>query len=33
MACVLLAATMAAKIAQIGVSVLTDRATQAWRRR
>jgi iron(III) transport system permease protein len=33
MACVLLAATTAAKLAQLGVAALTDRATQAWRRR
>jgi iron(III) transport system permease protein len=33
MACVLLAATTAAKLAQLAVSTVTDRATQAWRRR
>jgi len=33
MACVLLAATTTAKLAQLAVSTVTDRATQAWRRR
>ncbi len=33
MACVLLAATTAAKLAQLGVGVAVDRLTQAWRRR
>jgi iron(III) transport system permease protein len=33
MACVLLAATTVAKLAQLAVGAATDRATQAWRRR
>jgi iron(III) transport system permease protein len=33
MACVLLAATMTAKLAQIAVGAVADRATQGWRRR
>lgn len=33
MACVLLAATTVAKLVQLGVGALADRATQAWRRR
>jgi iron(III) transport system permease protein len=33
MACALLAATTTAKLAQLLISALTDRATQAWRRR
>jgi iron(III) transport system permease protein len=33
MACVLLGAAVAAKLAQLGVGALTDRATQSWRRR
>jgi iron(III) transport system permease protein len=33
MACVLLAATTAAKLAQLAVGAAADRATQAWRRR
>jgi hypothetical protein len=33
MACVLLAATTVAKLAQLAVSTVADRATQAWRQR
>ena len=33
MACVLLAAAIVAKLAQLGVAAATDRAMQAWRRR
>jgi hypothetical protein len=33
MACVLLAATSAAKLAQLAVGAVVERGTQAWRRR